>query len=995
MYQKRKISLMLSIILILQIILPILNVVIENAMISKAIAYSGTEYYINTAQDMWDFAALVNNGDTFKGVTVCLTADIDLGCDENNQWIPIGDYSSNSANIFKGIFDGNNHTISGIYIEKTNDYQGLFGVNHEGIIKNVSINNSNINAINSVGGIAGYNYKGTIYNCRYDGAIICGIVSGSSAHGGGTTGGIVGYNYKGTVEKCYNNATIDNTKAGGNQIGGIVGICKGGTVIDCYNTGKMYGTTFGGIVGEVWRGANIKRCYNNASLKGCVIGGIVEYAKYATIEECYNTGNIGGTYNVGGIVGQTGKWEETDVVIVKNCYNTGKVTANERVGGIIGSLNTGAKTEVSNCYNVGNVTGETKAGGISGYNLESKINNCYYLNYTASGAVNGIDDTTNNVVSIEENILTSNVFLTRLNNLDNKWIFLNENIYKYPVLNWQTNITLAPELTQDKYYIYTEQDLLDFATIVNDGENCENKIVYLMSDIQITSNETNKWKAIGTSKYLAFQGTFEGNNNKISGMNTVGGFFGYIGENGVVENLTIENSTILGGGGIASYNNGLINNCTNKSNITGSTYCGGIAGQNLGIINNCQNYGNIVGDTLVGGITGINGGARVGEVGKIFNCYNVCNVSGTGNYIGGITGGNNDTIQNCYNIGTIAGQAESFGTGGIDGYCQGLIENCYNIGVVTGKYPGGITGGTNGEIGINNCYYLETTATYEKGYDKGFSGKLTFEEMKNLSFVNLLNSNIDSNLTRWMLDIDNINNGYPIFVSQGENKELTEIAVTTAPTKTSYVAGQNFETAGMVVTASYNDGSSIAVTNYTVTDGDNLTAGKTSVTISYTEGNITKTTIQNITVSEKLSIETHDLEEVKKDGKIYIKSINPGETVESLTEKIDTNGQIEIFKGTEKITNENTKLSTGMTLKIFLNDEQIEYTIVVTGDLNGDGEMGDIDVLRLARYRAGLDNNLTGAYLQASNIFKDDNYADDIDLLKMVRILVGLDSLTK
>ena len=45
--------------------------------------------------------------------------------------------------------------------------------------------------------------------------------------------------------------------------------------------------------------------------------------------------------------------------------------------------------------------------------------------------------------------------------------------------------------------------------------------------------------------------------------------------------------------------------------------------------------------------------------------------------------------------------------------------------------------------------------------------------------------------------------------------------------------------------------------------------------------------------------------------------------------------------------------------------------------------------------RAGLDKNLTGAYLQASNIFKDNNYADDIDLLKMVRILVGLDSLTK
>jgi len=82
-----------------------------------------------------------------------------------------------------------------------------------------------------------------------------------------------------------------------------------------------------------------------------------------------------------------------------------------------------------------------------------------------------------------------------------------------------------------------------------------------------------------------------------------------------------------------------------------------------------------------------------------------------------------------------------------------------------------------------------------------------------------------------------------------------------------------------------------------------------------------------------------------------------------------------------------------MTIKISLNNEKIEYTAVVTGDLNGDGLMGDIDVLRMARYKAGLDNSLNGAYLQASNIHKDNNYADDIDLLKMVRILVGLDTM--
>ena len=73
--------------------------------------------------------------------------------------------------------------------------------------------------------------------------------------------------------------------------------------------------------------------------------------------------------------------------------------------------------------------------------------------------------------------------------------------------------------------------------------------------------------------------------------------------------------------------------------------------------------------------------------------------------------------------------------------------------------------------------------------------------------------------------------------------------MTTAPTKTTYTAGENFDPAGMVVTATYSDGSTAAVTTYTVTDGNSLTAGKTSVTISYTEGGVTKTCTQAITVN--------------------------------------------------------------------------------------------------------------------------------------------------
>ena len=76
---------------------------------------------------------------------------------------------------------------------------------------------------------------------------------------------------------------------------------------------------------------------------------------------------------------------------------------------------------------------------------------------------------------------------------------------------------------------------------------------------------------------------------------------------------------------------------------------------------------------------------------------------------------------------------------------------------------------------------------------------------------------------------------------------LTEIKVTTQPSKTSYYVGDSFSTNGMVVTAYYSDGSSKAITDYTVDPSTNLQKTNTYVTVSY-QG---KTATVNITVSEK------------------------------------------------------------------------------------------------------------------------------------------------
>ena len=70
-----------------------------------------------------------------------LTTDISLSavCSEGREnWIPIGNYSENEAFVFKGKFDGNGHTISGLYIDSELAYQGLFGM-HEGVIFNLTV----------------------------------------------------------------------------------------------------------------------------------------------------------------------------------------------------------------------------------------------------------------------------------------------------------------------------------------------------------------------------------------------------------------------------------------------------------------------------------------------------------------------------------------------------------------------------------------------------------------------------------------------------------------------------------------------------------------------------------------------------------------------------------------------------------------------------------------------------------------------------------------
>ena len=165
-----------------------------------------TEFSIGTAAELAGLAKLVNDGTNFSGKTIKLTADIRLNNDavptSGNQWTPIGKYvSSREKKPFSGTFDGQGHTISGLYINLSNRsgnlYQGLFGYCSGGIVQNlivtgsVAVKGSTRVSIQYVAGIVGYGANSSaVKNCGFYGTINVENGSGSCTN---KNGGVLGH----------------------------------------------------------------------------------------------------------------------------------------------------------------------------------------------------------------------------------------------------------------------------------------------------------------------------------------------------------------------------------------------------------------------------------------------------------------------------------------------------------------------------------------------------------------------------------------------------------------------------------------------------------------------------------------------------------------------------------------------------------------------------------------------------------------------------------
>ena len=106
--------------------------------------------------------------------------------------------------------------------------------------------------------------------------------------------------------------------------------------------------------------------------------------------------------------------------------------------------------------------------------------------------------------------------------------------------------------------------------------------------------------------------------------------------------------------------------------------------------------------------------------------------------------------------------------------------------------------------------------------------------------------------------------------------------------------------------------------------------------------------------------------QITVDNNKYLTKISQNTTISQLKEKIETNAPIKITKGEQEITDENTLVTTGMSLQI--GDET--YILVVTGDLNGDGKIGLTDLANFKLSMVGK-RELSTATTLAGDINED------------------------
>ena len=550
-------------------------------------------YQIANAGQLYWFAAYVNTYDydnaTYPNVAAnaVLTADITVnegdvaGYDGTKAegwrvWTPI---APNRA-TYAGKFDGQGHTISGLYFnnEDIDDgkYVGLFGhMENGGEIQNVGLKNSYFRGRNYIGGICGSNYKtGTIRNC-YSEANVTGVVVGADI------GGVVGEN-NGTVENCYNTGNV----VGNKWVGGVCGY-NDGTNNNCYNTGKVTGTSYvGDVCGQNDKGT-LTNCYY-----------------LADSETNNNDGTFGKTaeqFASGEVAYLLNGSESTDVAFCQNLDNGEPTDATPVLDSTHGTV-----YQFTNCNHADTYTNnkDAKSGdhswddnGFCRYNDShyaepEQVNGVYQIEnagqlYWFAAFVNTEENgtypnTSANAVLTKDIVVNENVLnedgTLNTSGTFREWIPIGDYISRYAGKFNGQNHTVSGLYYDDSGYA-------GLFSMMNDGTILNVGVVDSYLKSSSVSGAICAWN----------NGTIENcyNSGRIYGKEDCGGISGFNG--GIIKNCyntgTLEggmDGTLNGVGGICGYNDETIENCHSVGKIENAVgYIGGVCALNFKVIRNC------------------------------------------------------------------------------------------------------------------------------------------------------------------------------------------------------------------------------------------------------------------------------------------------------------------------------------------------------------------------------------------------------------------------
>lgn len=590
--------------------------------------------------------------------------------------------AKDNTHYFKGNFNGQNYTISGLNC-------GLFGYVSGGTFKDLTLQGSvTSNTSNYYGSLIGYGLNITVSNVTSELTI-----STSSSY----VGGLIGFCQNATITDCTNKGSV----RGVNNIGGLVGWIgdestsgHGATISNCTNNGNVNATGdfVGGIVG--WNRDTIYTNVvnsGNINATGAQVGGITSRVLGGRISNAQNSGTINGGNYVGGIAGNM-SW-----AYINDVSNSGAVSGNNYVGGLLGY---GESNHASNLLiygtltNTASVSGAQYVGGIAGY-LENKLTAMINIDWTA----------------------TVNIATTTLLGADG----VRGTSYMGGAIGYLgANITISGSISVSGCDIDNENggNYLVGGVI---GYNAGIVSADLTVDARVISRSTGTVNSIsgaftgGVVGYNA--GTLSGALKKTSGdvisvsfNDYVGGIVGY--NSGAITgkmthtstNTMYENSTVYGAtkvGGLVGYTSSALNisDAQNTGKIVGSVSVGGLVGYADAkcTINASANTGSVSGTNNVGGLVGYAKGIDLSGVSNSATINGYTNVGGlVGNIEGGaaITTSNNSGAVNGYkHLGGFVGYAKSSGSVlSIEGTSTAPLVNG---GKVTSAIPSGSSSANN------------------------------------------------------------------------------------------------------------------------------------------------------------------------------------------------------------------------------------------------------------------------------------------------------------